>query len=201
MPIILTGIAIAFFFVVTNPMYSGANGITALQAQINSYNQALDTSTQLQKERDQLTATYNSIDPDNLAKLQTLLPDDINNIRLILEIQQIASTYGMQLSDVKYDSNTPTAATGTAAASGGGAITQPASQTQGYGTFNLGFSTSGTYDNFIAFTKSLESNLRIVDISSISFSSATATTTGPKSATSSPSYTYDFNIQTYWLNS
>jgi Tfp pilus assembly protein PilO len=201
MPIILTGIAVTFFFVVTNPMYSGATGITALQTQIDSYNQALNTSTQLKNERDQLTAIDNSIDPDNLAKLQKLLPDDVNNIRLILEIQQIASTYGMQISDVKYDTSTTTPATTTDTSSvAGGANIQQNSQGQDYGIFNLGFSTSGTYDNFTAFTRGLETNLRIVDISSINLSSTAGTTTGTQTS-ASPSYKYDFNIQTYWLKS
>jgi len=196
MPIILIGIAITFFFVVTNPFY---NTILKLKTEAGSFNDALDTSKTLQAERDQLTAKYNNIDPDNLAKLQKLLPDNVNNIRLILEIEQIASPYGMVLSDVKYDttdtSATTAAATNATVAQGSG-VTQP--ESKDYGTFNLEFSASGSYDNFISFTKDLESNLRIVDISSISFSSDTSTSVSTK-ANSPEIYKYDFKIQTYWL--
>ncbi len=198
MPIIFVGIAITFFFVVTNPMYDGASGITALKNEVASYNNALDTSKVLEGERDQLTAKYNNIDPDNLTKLQTLLPDSVNNIRLILEIQQLASPYGMTLSDVKYDTaeNAATAGNNTATVQGGGAVqTSP----QNYGVFNLEFTIAGTYANFINFTKSLESNLRIVDMSSISFSSD-ANTAGVSTKTNSAEvYKYDFKIKTYWL--
>lgn len=196
MPIVLIGIAITFFFVVTNPLY---NSITALKMQGVSYNTALDTSKTLENERDALTAKYNNMDPDNLAKLQKLLPDNVNNIRLILEIEQIAAPYGMTLSDIKYDAtgtNATADTTNTATVVQGG-VTAAQNQSKDYGVFNLEFSTSGTYDDFINFTKDLESNLRIVDVSSISFSSdASASTT---KANTPEVYKYDFKINTYWL--
>src|SRR3990167_9463774 len=99
MPVILIGISIVAFFMFTNPIY---NNITLLRAEVASYNQALSNSKALENERDKLTAKYNSINPDNLIKLQKLLPGNIDNIRLVLEIEQIASPYGMVLKDVKY---------------------------------------------------------------------------------------------------
>ena len=151
MPVILIGIAVTFFFLVTNPMYSDStNGLTAIKTQIASYNDALSTSKTLESERDALTTKYNAIDPDNLAKLQKLLPDNVNNIRLILEIEQIASPYGMALSNIKYDTTTDTGTNTTTTVQGGS--TPSTTTNKNYGTFNLEFSTSGTYDNFINFT-------------------------------------------------
>lgn len=207
MPIILIGIAITFFFMVTNPLYNNDSttnpGVVQLESQVASYNNALSTSKTLESERDALTQKYNSIDPNNLAELQKLLPDNVNNVRLILEIEQIAAPFNMTLTNIKYDSNAASSATGTTAApvvQGGNATVN---SNQDYGTFNLEFSTSGTYDNFINFTKDLESNLRIVDISSISFSSDTSAGGGGVAvkAGAPEVYTYDFKIQTYWLKS
>lgn len=197
MPIILAGIAISVFFTFTNPIY---NDISTLRAQVASYNDALDNSKMLENERDKLTAKYNTIDPNNLTKLQKLLPGSVDNIRLILEIEQIASPYGMTLKDVKYNATDTNAATNTPAAS----ATVQRSGVAGlvpkdYGVFDLEFSTSGTYNNFINFIKDLESNLRIVDISSILFSSDT-TSAGANLKTISPEiYKYNFRIKTYWL--
>jgi Tfp pilus assembly protein PilO len=198
MPIVLIGIAVAVFFMFANPIY---NDISALQAQVASYNDALNNSKTLENQRDILTTKYNAIDPDNLAKLQKFLPDNVDNIRLILEIGQIASPYGMTLTDVKYNAdtnttNTTNAAT-TAVVQGGGNTAKTASKD--YGTFDLEFSTSGTYSNFINFTKDLESNLRMVDISSITLSSDTANTSAGSKTTSPGVYKYDFKIKTYWL--
>ena len=58
---------------------------------MTSYNEALNNSKALEDKRDTLTAKYNTIDPNDLIKLQKLLPDNVDNIRLILEIGQIAS--------------------------------------------------------------------------------------------------------------
>ena len=200
MPAILTGIGVAVFFAFTNPIY---NDISSLRAQSSSYNQALSNSKALENERDKLTAKYNSINPDNLIKLQKLLPGNIDNIRLVLEIEQIASPYGMVLKDVKYsatadkDSGENVAPGAVEVIQGGGVVQSPRKD---YGVWDLEFSISGTYNNFINFTKDLEDNLRIVDISSIQFFSSTDASVG--SSASSPSaeiYKYDFKIKTYWL--
>ncbi len=191
MPVVMLGIAVTIFLTFTNPIYSD---ISVLQGKVASYNDALDNSKQLENERDKLTAKYNAIDPDNLARLQKMLPDNVDNIRLILEIQKIASPYGMVLKNVSYnaaDTTTPAAAPGIQA---GNAKNSP----KDYGIFNLGFTTAGNYDDFINFTKDLERNLRIVDISSISFSSNTQNTLGVKGS-SVEAYTYSFQIKTYWL--
>lgn len=204
-PIILIGISIAVFFVFTSPLYNSTDplspGIVALKAQVSSYNEALNSSKALENQRDILTAKYNSFNVDDLIKIQKLLPDSINNIRLILEIEQIALPYGMVLKDVKY-SVTDTTKSST---NGGGAVVQGGGTAQSlskdYGVWDLEFSTVGTYNNFLNFTKNLESNLRIVDISSIQFSSATTTATSGANSNSSSleSYKYDFKIKTYWL--
>jgi Tfp pilus assembly protein PilO len=193
-PIFLIGIAVAFFFMVTNPLY---NSISASKDVSASYSQALDTSKELQNERDQLTAQYNNIDPVNLTKLQTLLPDNVNSIRLILEIGQIASPYGMSISNVKYDAAAPSSTADTATVVQAGSTGD--TQSNDYGTFDLEFSTSGTYDNFMNFTRDLESNLRIIDISSVSFSSDTAVGGANGKTTSPEIYNYDFKVKTYWL--
>lgn len=192
-PIILIGISIALFFMFANPFY---NEISLAKMEIASYDEALNNEKTLESERDKLVAKYNTINVDDLTKIQKLLPSGVDNIRLILEIGKIASPYGMVLKDVKYNATDATASdTSGTIIRGGGAENTPTN----YGIFNLEFSTTGSYPNFISFTKDLESNLRIVDISSVSFSSD-AGGTGPGAKTSSSDiYTYNFKIKTYWL--
>lgn len=194
MPIILIGISACVLFVFANPIYGD---ITALRAQVSSFDEALNNSKALENERDKLTAKYNALNPDDLAKIQKLLPDNIDNIRLILEIEKIALPYGMVLRDVKYDvaedsTSTNVANTASGIVPQGGRNLSVVNRD--YGTWDLEFSTSGTYNNFLNFTRDLESNLRIVDISSIQFSSSTSL-----KINSADAYTYSFKIKTYWL--
>ncbi|MEK7113678.1 MAG: hypothetical protein AAB873_02520 [Patescibacteria group bacterium] len=189
LPGILIGIALTAFFLFTSPLYQD---VSLKRSQVSDYNKALDNAKAFEAERDKLTQKYNSFNPDNLSKLQKLLPDNVDNIRLILEIEKIASPYGMALKDVKYDAGENVVLTE-------GEESVPAEEeimVKDYDTWNLEFSTSGSYSNFINFIKDLESNLRIVDISSIQFSSNTNLGAG---SSLSEVYTYDFKIKTYWL--
>lgn len=187
LPVSLIGVAVAGFFIFTDPFYAD---VLSNKDQIASYNEALDNSKALEAQRDKLTQKYNSFSTDDLSKLQKLLPDNVDNIRLILEIEKIAAPYGMVLKDVKYDTTSTTAGAQPAK------TTVISSSNKDYGAWNLEFSTQGTYNNFISFLKDLESNLRIVDISSIQFSSNASSGLNPST---SNSYKYDFKIRTYWL--
>lgn len=207
MPIILLAIAVSVFFVLANPIYNSTNplspGIVQLRAQSVSYDDALSNSVLLEQERDKLVAKKNSMSIDNLSKIQKFLPDNVDNIRLILEIEEIAKPYGMTLKDVKYNVATSKTTENTGTTVQGGGVTNEVPKD--YGIFDLEFSTTGTYDNFINFSKSIENNLRMVDISSVAFSSNDVTTPGVGASglgtkTNSPEvYKYDFKIKTYWL--
>lgn len=191
LPIILIAIAITGFFTLTSPLYKE---ISLEREKVASYDEALNNSKVLEAERDKLTQKYNSFDSENLSKLQKLLPDNVDNIRLILEIEKIALPYGMVLKDVKYDTveKNTIEAQKSGVIQGGKTILPP----KDYGTWNLEFSTQGTYNNFINFVKDLESNLRIVDVFSIQFSSNATLGANPSLL---ESYKYDFKVRTYWL--
>ena len=192
MPIILIAVSITIFFGFSNRVF---NEIKELNLTSDAYNKALDNHKVYKNEIDLLTTTKNSFSPDDLAKLEKLLPESIDNIRLILEIEQIALPYGMVLKDVKYDTKSEETSVATGAIQGGATVQ---SAPKDYGVWDLAFSTTGTYDNFLNFTRDLENNLRIVDISSIQFSSDTTSGT-TANRTPSQSYKYDFKIKTYWL--
>jgi len=197
LPTILVGVSVAGFLMFTKPLYDET--FTTMKSEIASYDQALSNSKALENERDKLTTKYNSIDLNNLSRLQKFLPDSVDNIRLILEIEKIALPYGMILKDVKYDATQkPNSSTGTQTAT---TVANPLTKedNKGYGEWNLEFSTEGSYSNFISFIGDLENNLRIVDISSISFSSNTDSGIGVAKKQPADYYKYDFKIKTYWL--
>jgi Tfp pilus assembly protein PilO len=186
-PTTLTAIAIGLFVIFTNPIYKDVQG---LRAQVASYDQALTNAEQLRAVREQLLLKYNGFSKENIAKVQKMIPDNVDNIRLILEIQGMASAYGMQIKNVKYDAKV---------AAGVDIVPQNAAasadQNKIYGIFDMEFSTEGTYDNFIKFVGDMEHSLRIVDINSVTFSSSDSMATTPLNTV----YKYDLKFKTYWL--
>ncbi len=187
LPIILIVASLGLFFLFTNPTYVG---VKELKLKADSYNEALDNSKKLQAVRDVLVSKYNSFSPEAIDRLKKLLPDNVDNIKVILEIGQIAGQYDMQVKNVKYDTLKQEVP-----ARGQFAETGAQAPKKDYGDFDLEFSVEGPYANFTGFLESLEKSLRIVDIQSISFSSIdqSGTPGGIKN------YKYDFKVKTYWL--
>jgi Tfp pilus assembly protein PilO len=179
----------AIFFLYTQPTY---DTVQTEQAQIAQYDAALDKATQLQTLKQTLLSRYNAFDTNSLDRLQKLLPDHVDNIALILDLDSIASRYGLMLQNVDVSNSGGQAAMGQAAIGAIGA------SNQAYDSLSLTFTTQGTYSNFLQFLTELETSLRIVDLASLTISPASSnTTTGVKPA--EPVYNYNITLRTYWL--
>ena len=179
----------AIFFVYTQPTY---DTVQTEQAQIAQYNAALDKATQLQTLKQTLLSRYNAFDTNSLGRLQKLLPDHVDNIALILDLDSIASRYGLMLQNVDVSSS------GGQAAANQATIGAIGASNQAYDSLSLTFTTQGTYSNFLQFLTELETSLRIVDLASLTISPAASnSTTGAKPA--EPVYNYNITLRTYWL--
>lgn len=187
------GIAVAglVFFYYTRPAY---DKVHALQAQIGQYDQALDKSAELQKLKDTLLSRYNAIDQDSKLRLHKMVPDHVDNIRLILDIDSLAGRFGMALQNVIISTPSGEGADQTVI----GAIS---AGKQKYDSLTLKFAVRSTYANFVRFMEQLESSLRIVEVVSLSvtpegIAGASAQSGG---ASAGPAYKYDITIRTFWL--
>lgn len=172
-PIILITIALGLFFGYIDTTYQN---IKELRAEEKTYDEALDQSRELQEVRDALLSRYNTFSQQDLDRLEKLLPDHVDNVRLILDIDSIASNYSMRTRNVTVS---------TASSEDPNVI---GSNNSSVDSVVLSFSVAATYDNFIRFMKDLESSLRIVDLVGLSFSS-----------TEGDAFNFNVSIKTYWL--
>ncbi|QQR49925.1 hypothetical protein IPF86_02440 [Candidatus Nomurabacteria bacterium] len=182
-PAVLVSLAIGLFLLVTNPMYKE---VKELQVKEAAFGQALANAKQLEEKRDELVAKYNEFSPEQIEQLRKLLPDNVDNIRLILEIDSVAAKYGMSLTNVSVSPTLKKDASGKPIDEGGAAL---ALQDQEYGLFDMSFAVQTNYENFYTFLKDIEQGLRIVDIQSISFDAIS----------DKDLYIFNFKIRTYWL--
>ena len=185
MTISLIGLAVAgaVFFMVTRPGYEK---LQTTEKEIREYNQALEKAAELQQLKQSLLSHYNAFNSADLDRLHKLLPDHVDNVRLVLDLDSMAGRHAMALQNVVVSNPVSEGTTGPAPIGGGGK--------QKYGSLTLKFSTHGTYENFTEFLQDLEASLRIVDLVSLALEREAGTPGSP-----SPAYRYEMTIRTYWL--
>lgn len=178
LPLLLFGAAVGLFVVYIDPTYQESK---ALAMQVASYDEALSKSQELRKLRDSLLSRRNTFDEQDIQKLQQVLPDNVDNIRLIIDINAIATRHGLSLKNVLLGeiSDSATArsplAVGTSASS--------------IGSVTLEFTLAASYDDLLALMEDLEHSLRVLDVEHIKFA---ANETGIND--------YTITIRTYWLH-
>lgn len=173
-PIILILASIGIFVTFTNKEYQK---IKLLQADVASYEKAFGKSNEVLKKRGELQSKYAQFSKSDLSSLKKMLPDHVDNVQLILDINGVARNHNMLIGKIKIaDDQTPDKSAPV------GPDTKP------FYSMLVSFRTKGTYEDFMAFIKDLEQGLRLVDVTSLSFKA------DPKNQND-----YGVTIRTYWL--
>ncbi len=181
LPIILVVAAMGLFGLYTNNAYQGPGGIKSLQAQVAAFDDALDKAQDLKKSRDQLLSKRNTFAPEDLQKLERILPDNVDNIRFVIDINGIAARRNLSLRNVALGTLSDAKATRSALAIG--------SSGDPVGSAEISFSVSASYEDFLAFLQDLEHSLRIVDVEKLSVKPS-----------ENGRYEYNMTVRTYWLH-
>jgi hypothetical protein len=178
-PLVIFAAAIGLTFLFSKPTYED---VQKLRSEIQKNEEAIERAESVVAKRDALRAKKNTFNPEDLKRLQLLFHDKIDNIKLIIEIDSIATRYKTSIKNIKV-------ATAAEAAPDTKAATAIGGQPKVYGTTEIGFGVTLSYDEFIAFLSDVEKSLRLTDISSVTFT--------PKDDND----TYDFTVTlaTYWL--
>ena len=195
MVIIGAGLAGGIFFLYTKPAY---DNVQMTQSQIAEYDAALDKAAELQQLKQTLLSRFNAFSPTDLDRLHKLLPDHVDNVRLILDLDNLAGRFGLSLQNVDVSSSANQSSKNQTAV---GAI---GTSNQKYDSLTLTFGTHSTYSNFVRFMTDLESSLRVVDLVSLtidpdSSAAGAASADGRVQNISEPQYSYKITLRTYWL--
>ena len=174
LPLLLLGAALGIFFGYTNGHY---HDIQVKKTQSDQIDLAKKNAYALNQKRTKLTEMRNKISDTDITKLTKLLPDSVENVGLIIEMNNIA------IKDNMGTIKSPQINQGTVSKSGTKGI-----DSAKYGSLTMSFNIIGTYDQFMDFIKDLETYVRIVDVVGLSFT-----------ATKDGRYSYNLTIQTYWL--
>lgn len=175
--------AIALFFLYTKPTY---DSVKTLNAQIAEYDQALEKAAELKRLKDTLLSRYNSFNQEDIQRLHKLLPDHVDNVRLLLDLDSLATRHGLAIQNVVIS--------GSSAASIEEAVVTTIGQSNAkYDSISIRFATEGTYEQFLSFMRDIEQSLRIVDLQELTLNRVTS------EAGAVPTFRYDVAVKTYWL--
>lgn len=176
LPILILGLAAVVFFYFTAPLLDEIDGLKLRQEQLAL---ALENINELKDRQDKLFSRYNNIDPTDRENLDKFLPNNIDNVILIIDINNIAQKYGLNVRNPNIAKEEQKEGAPPAGGQAPPAAVNSAA---------ISFSVSGSYEVMKLFLSDLARSLRLVDIESLSFTAAERNF-----------YDYQISLRTYWL--
>lgn len=169
-PIIILLVSLGVFFGPTRTLLdslgkekASADKIQAAVNSIDNYKASFDIKN----------AIYSKIGDRDKASLEAMVPSTIDNVKMIIDLNQMAVNHNRSIKNIVIKT---------------GADTTIGPDSRPYGTVSISFSISSSLKVFQDFLQELESSLRLVDVTSVSFVAGTEDQ-------------YDFNVEVkaYWL--
>ena len=124
-----------------------------------------------------------------MARLNKFLPDNIDNVRLIIDMNNIGKFHGMAMRGVSVAGGAEAGRPSTSPPASGGSDAESGESLLKADSVVISFSVSASYEAFKEFLADLSSSLRLLDVASVSM--ATGETKNL--------YTFNLGLKTYWL--
>jgi|CXWK01.1.fsa_nt_gi Tfp pilus assembly protein PilO len=173
--LVLLLISVALVYTVGFPYY---DKIMILRTQSKQYKESLEKIDALINTRNDLQAKYQNMPQDGVAKLEKVLPDNVDTVNLAMNFDSIAAKYGISLKKISTVDRIDES---------GGVIVQSVGSGS-YQPVTVAFSFTASYQDFRDFINDIEQSLRITDIKSVSFETS-----------ENGFYEFSLAVQTYWL--
>lgn len=182
---ILIVLAVGIYFTITEGVLNEAKKVSAMNRQ---YTDAIENATTLIKARDKVRDDWKKISVEDQEKLNKMIPESVDNIRLVIDLNNLASKHGFSLKGIKANVDTKAPTTASAARIPEVNPNSNVLPSSIVDTVTVSFSVTAPYLQFISFMQDLESNLRLMDISHLTVS-----------ANDSGIYDFSVELKTYWL--
>ncbi len=148
------------------------------------YEESIEAVKQIENKTTELLTQVKNIEPEVKNKIETILPNSLDFVRLISQIDNVASNYGVRINDISVVEKNANPDLGAGTNSPGGF------EVLNYNSAVISFTFVSDYNNFINFTDELERSLRILDIKNLQIR-----------PTALNSYEFRVSYETYWLPS
>jgi Tfp pilus assembly protein PilO len=157
--IVLLGIGtILLYYLLIRPLYNGVgnvwqpeHGIKTLMQMNAEYDEALAQASSLFGKADTLRKEYSEVSSEQKQKMNVMVPDSVDIVRLLSEVNSIGVEQGVPLINLS-------------ASEVGAAV-------EGKGTVGISFAVKTTYLQFKQLMEAFEKSMRLFSVQSVSFSS------------------------------
>lgn len=183
--IVLIAAAIGLFFGVTEPQWEV---VKELETRNERLDEALTRASDLQQIRDDLISRFNLMGIEDIDRLETMLPDTIDSVRLILDVDTLARANSLSASGFSLETGTD------APVEKATSPTEAAPEASKYSTVTLSFAAEGAYEDFILFMRDIERSLRLIDVVSVELTESEGGGIGRNR-----NHSYEVELKTYWL--
>lgn len=168
-------LAFGLFYTFTKPTYDSAKVLSATALE---YKNVLGNIDAIVEARDRLLINYNSISKAEIERLSKALPKNVDTVRLALDLDNIASRYGISIDEVSLETESDQNSKEISLGNSG----------TPYEKVRVLVSFVSNYENFRKFIEDLEKSLRIMDIKTLTFQVGETAL-----------YEHDIVIETYWV--
>lgn len=182
-PILAIIVSVTLFFSFIKPTFDKYKAVDNLLA---DYQKALGSAQELQNRISELSAEKNSIAESDLSRLQTFLPDSLDEVSIALILDDVATRHNLVLSGINIKvsagkgasvqsqnpgslkdqlfADDPKSSTKEIVGADGTTVTRPQDNVEAVG---LSFGVTGDYADFRSFLADLEKSLALMDINSL----------------------------------
>lgn len=155
-PFIIAVVAIALFFLFTK---DEIGEIEVLKAEEILFDDALAQVREIDRLKERLESNYNNLSQENLARLERLLANTYDPVRLVYDISNIALGYGKKINRVEVSR---------LGLSSGGESAEEETELE-LTAIDVSFSIDATYNELLNFIRELEQSLGLINVKKIDF--------------------------------
>jgi len=160
-------------------------GLKDLLAEKSKLNEALGNAQKLRQKIADLEQAEKNIPEVDRNRLDSFIPDRIDTVNFVYDINNIAARHGMILKAVKIKNREERSAEGLSSREL--AVTEAAGANT-VAEMGMSFQVTGDYDSLMGFLEDLSLSLRVADVTSLSFTTS-----------EDGSNQYDIELKTYWV--
>ena len=180
--LILIVIAVAVGYIYTWPQWQKIQVLNERQAELTD---ALERAQQIDLIKQDLEMKYNTIAPEDTKKINRVVPEKFEPIKLIADINDLAARYNLVIRETKFAEESSDSSSG---------VVEDIAPVAPYKIVTLSFNTSGQYRSLYSFISDLEKSLQLMDIKKVSVAPS------QESESSRGGLDITITLDTYWMN-